>query len=188
MGFFPANTSVSALACIGFFLAVPNCRFNANVWWQSCIYQRCSDEKTNKQTNRNTHLPVQVPSTSVKSFCFTVLRRLGPKYRGCSKISCSKEICLNKKYVHCVKRVLCYETYSTNRKLITVFLNNMRRYCRQLRLPKLQRRYHSICKHANYSVINVIYFIWIRIIKYLHDKTCLPLALVCQIIQGFFVL
>lgn len=40
-----------------------------------------------------THLPVQVPSTSVKSFCFTVLRRLGPKYLGCSKISCSKEIC-----------------------------------------------------------------------------------------------
>lgn len=28
---------------------------------------------------RDTHLPVQVPSTSVKSFCFTVLRRLGPK-------------------------------------------------------------------------------------------------------------
>lgn len=26
-----------------------------------------------------THLPVQVPSTSVKSFCFTVLSRLGPK-------------------------------------------------------------------------------------------------------------
>lgn len=46
-----------------------------------------------RQGGCDTHLPVQVPSTSVKSFCFTVLSRLGPKYRGCSRISCSREIC-----------------------------------------------------------------------------------------------
>ena len=39
-----------------------------------------------------THFPVQVPSTSVNSFFLTVSRRLGPKYRGCKRISCSKGI------------------------------------------------------------------------------------------------
>lgn len=41
----------------------------------------------------NTHFPVQVPSTSVNNFCFTVCSRLGPKYRGCKRISCSRDIC-----------------------------------------------------------------------------------------------
>lgn len=88
----------------------------------------------------------------------------------------------------CIVRNGCYVT-----RLIVLteswwqfFFNNIRRYCRQLRLAKLQRRYHSICKHANFPVISVIYFICIRKIKHLHDKTCLLLALVCQII-GFFL-
>ena len=34
-----------------------------------------------------TYFPVQVPSTSVKSFFLTVSSRLGPKYLGCSRIS-----------------------------------------------------------------------------------------------------
>jgi hypothetical protein len=44
-----------------------------------------------------THFPVQVPSTSVNSFCFTVLSKFGPKYRGCRRISCSREICRERK-------------------------------------------------------------------------------------------
>lgn len=36
-----------------------------------------------------TYLPVQVPSTSVNSFFLTASNRLGPKYLGWSRISCS---------------------------------------------------------------------------------------------------
>lgn len=40
----------------------------------------------------NPYFPVQVPSTSVYSFCRTVSSSEGPKYRGWSRISCSKLI------------------------------------------------------------------------------------------------
>ncbi len=38
-----------------------------------------------------TYFPVHVPSTSMKSFCLTMLSKFGPKYRGWSRISCSKD-------------------------------------------------------------------------------------------------
>lgn len=56
-----------------------------------------------------THLPVQVPSTSVKSFCLTVFKRLGPKYLGCSRISCSSEIWKKKKKVWNQTDILVYK-------------------------------------------------------------------------------
>lgn len=49
-------------------------------------------EKVRSLTFCWTYFPVHVPSTSVNSFCLTVFNRLGPKYRGCRRISCSKEI------------------------------------------------------------------------------------------------
>lgn len=62
------------------------------------FFIRCLQQTLSRQYLKYscTHLPVQVPSTSVKSFCFTVFRRFGPKYRGCSRISCSREICKQK--------------------------------------------------------------------------------------------
>lgn len=50
-------------------------------------------EKVRSLTLCWTYFPVHVPSTSVNSFCLTVFSRLGPKYRGCRRISCSREIC-----------------------------------------------------------------------------------------------
>jgi len=44
-----------------------------------------------------TYFPVQVPSTSVNNFCLTVFSKLGPKYRGWSRMSWLKLTC-NKRH------------------------------------------------------------------------------------------
>lgn len=49
--------------------------------------------RTSIHKNQITYLPVQVPSTSVNNFCFTMLSKFGPKYRGWRRISCSNDTC-----------------------------------------------------------------------------------------------
>lgn len=60
-----------------------------------CLFRAKIKERTAFREKRaiRTHFPVQVPSTSVYNFCFTVSYSAGPKYLGCNRISCSNAIC-----------------------------------------------------------------------------------------------
>lgn len=68
------------------------------------------------------YFPVHVPSTSVYSFCFTVSINCGPKYFGCSKISCSNEICrIQFVRLWIQRRVFLWFNFTTNHWLKSLF-------------------------------------------------------------------
>ena len=73
-------------------------RSSSDIFMFSNLILPQRDKKKKKRKNYLTaYFPLQVPSTSVNNFCFTVCSKFGPKYRGWSKISCSSEIWRHKK-------------------------------------------------------------------------------------------